>query len=692
MIDRKKLISRHNPKLQRINKQSPLTVGNGDFAFTADVTGLQTLSDVYSDFPLCTMSTWGWHTEPASDGGYYAYDELALTEYDIGGRNYKYAVHPQPGNEAVYHWLRHNPHRLNLGHISLLWDGVVPPAKSIKSIKQELDLYAGVLTSRFTLCGHKMRVQTVCAQTSDTLGFSIDADEDAWEHLSIGISFPYGSPDKDASDWYAENKHTTVVKMADSITASTAVSAAGNMQDSMGHTIEFIRKLDKEKYVVLLNGADTYFRTIKHLYVIKSSSFTLAFAKSKPQEDWSFERVSADSTEWWQRFWEEGGAADFSKSKDLRAHELERRIILSQYLTATQCSGSMPPQETGLSCNSWYGKFHLEMHIIHAGWFPLWGHSRLLERSLPWYESILETACENAAQNGYLGARWPKMTGPEGMNSPSWIATLLIWQQPHILYMLELVRCAKDENEQLEFMREHWELVEQTARFMCSFLCLNETTGLYELTTPVIPAQEEHTPEDTLNPGFELAYWRFGLEIAVSWALELGEDYGEWKEIAGKIIEPPQHGGLYIAHQKCYDTFTRFNKDHPSMLYAFGFIHCESIDVAAMSRTVDKVRECWDRDSMWGWDFAFIAMTLARLGRYEEAIDILLADNDKNYCAPNGNYYQRGRDDLPLYLPGNGSLLFAMAMLLAGYGNSGACLPDNGLWDVEVEGIKPLPR
>ena len=59
--------------------------------------------------------------------------------------------------------------------------------------------------------------------------------------------------------------------------------------------------------------------------------------------------------------------------------------MLSQYLTAIQCSGSLPPQETGLTCNSWYGKFHLEMHYWHAAHFAAWGRPPLLERSLAWY-------------------------------------------------------------------------------------------------------------------------------------------------------------------------------------------------------------------------------------------------------------------------------------------------------------------
>lgn len=95
--------------------------------------------------------------------------------------------------------------------------------------------------------------------------------------------------------------------------------------------------------------------------------------------------------------------------------ELERRIILSQYLMAVNSSGSTPPQETGLTCNSWYGKMHLEMYLWHCAWLPLWNHSDLLDRSLRWYREHLPEAEENAARNGYKGARWPKMIATEGI-------------------------------------------------------------------------------------------------------------------------------------------------------------------------------------------------------------------------------------------------------------------------------------
>ena len=65
----------------------------------------------------------------------------------------------------------------------------------------------------------------------------------------------------------------------------------------------------------------------------------------------------------WEQFWGSGGDVDLSESKDPRWKELERRVVLFQYLTAIQSRQQYPPQETGLTHSArWYGKFHLEMH------------------------------------------------------------------------------------------------------------------------------------------------------------------------------------------------------------------------------------------------------------------------------------------------------------------------------------------
>ena len=89
--------------------------------------------------------------------------------------------------------------------------------------------------------------------------------------------------------------------------------------------------------------------------------------------------------------------------------------------------------------NSWYGKFHLEMHWWHGVHFALWNRAPLLEKSLGWYRQVAPLAPETSRWQGYDGIRWQKMTGPEGRKTPSSVGELLVWQQPHIIYFAELL-------------------------------------------------------------------------------------------------------------------------------------------------------------------------------------------------------------------------------------------------------------
>jgi hypothetical protein len=129
---------------------------------------------------------------------------------------------------------------------------------------------------------------------------------------------------------------------------------------------------------------------------------------------------------------------------------LERRVVLSQYLLAIQCAGSTPPQETGLTYNSWFGKFHLEMIWWHQAQFALWGHPELLDRTLSWYETVEPIARQIAERQGFKGIRWMKMTDPSGTEAPSKVGSFLIWQQPHLIYLAELLYRANPSEELLK--------------------------------------------------------------------------------------------------------------------------------------------------------------------------------------------------------------------------------------------------
>lgn len=127
-IDRKKVVKRHNPVLTAIDYESPLTVGNGFFAYTFDVTGMQQKGG------LC------------------------------GGK--------KEGNEEVYEWLRHNPHRYNLVEAGLLYDGREVEPGTVGGIRQELNLYEGIARSEFLLGGEACSVLTACGD-EDSVAFSL---------------------------------------------------------------------------------------------------------------------------------------------------------------------------------------------------------------------------------------------------------------------------------------------------------------------------------------------------------------------------------------------------------------------------------------------------------------------------------------------------------------------------------------
>ena len=88
-----------------------------------------------------------------------------------------------------------------------------------------------------------------------------------------------------------------------------------------------------------------------------------------------------------------------------------------------------------------------------------------------------------------------------------------------------------------------------------------------------------------------------------------------------------------------------------------------------------------------------LAMTAARLGEPERAVDALLLDTPKNAYRLNGHNHQR--PGLTIYLPGNGGLLSAVAMMAAGWDGAperhAPGFPDDGRWTVRWEGLRRMP-
>lgn len=686
-IDRKALVMRHNVLVHGYDSLASLSVGNGNFAFTTDLTGLQTFYEDYENgIPLGTQSNWGWHSFPNTND--YSLEETNKY-YQVNGREIPYRHQLKSSERAAEacNYFRANPQRLHLGIIGFELtksNGEKAIISDIKNAKHELNLWTGAIHSSFVFEGEEVDVELYCHQKQDLIAAKITSPLIEKGQLAIQWKLPAAVAQHTgpAYDFSSPESHSSYL----------------NHQGSNKALI--IHKLDTTNYDITIEwqGEATIQQTKEHTYRLQASqgnslSFSCLFTPEyKDTTLPDYEDVKANNMAEWNNFWQKGGAVDFSACTDPRAHELERRVLLSQYLTKIQCSGDMPPAETGLTYNSWYGKFHLEMHWWHVAHFASWQRTNVLEKQLGFYNKLLPVARQTASDQGYKGIRWPKMIGPDGENSPSSVGSYLIWQQAHVIWFAEqMYQHSPTENT----LKQYKDLVFATAEFMADFPVWNEVKTCYDLAPPLIPAQEHWDLETSKNPPFELAYWYWGLSTAQKWRERLGMDKDDdWEIVRLNLATPDQANGVYLGIEGATDSYTNeeLMRDHPIVLAAYGILpNWDKIDPEIMRNTLHTINENWKWASTWGWDYPMAAMTATRLGEAKLALDLLLKDVQKNTYLVNGHNYQDER--LRLYLPGNGGLLSAIAMMCAGWEgcttqNPG--FPTDGTWKVNWENLSPV--
>ncbi|HTE28079.1 hypothetical protein [Flavitalea sp.] len=757
-IDRKALVERHTIVNRSADTLSSLSVGNGQFAFTVDITGLQSFPDVYENgVPLGTQSEWGWHSFPNTEG--YRFEET-LRNYDLNGRSISYSVQTNGPvrNKNAVEWFRQNPHRLQIGNIGfelLKKNGSLAGIEDIRNIEQTLNMWTGEIHSKFTIEDVPVDVITYGHQQQDGVGVKVSSELLNEGRLQIRVRFPYPTGEwKDVGSRLESNsKHRSVIYSRsvnatslrheiDNVSwfvnlqwrgkaevtakdsnyflispyavASTSSSATSSSATSSSTASSSVTSSSNK--LSASQPASTLFQSILFqppLYSSQTNSipedsyngsqdsydgpgtfeFSFRFDRQQNNIAQSFSETRDNNRQEWNKFWTSGAAVDFSGSLDKRAIELERRIVLSQYLTKIQCAGNFPPQETGLTYNSWYGRPHMEMHWWHGIHFSLWGRNPLLENSLSWYKKSAAKGRAIAKRQGYQGIRWQKMTDNDGNESPSSVGAFLIWQQPHLIYFAELIY-RNDSNKPT--IDKYKDLVFATADFMVSYAFYDSIQKRYILGPGLIPAQETFNPLTTFNPAYELVYWHWALKIARAWRIRAGlPPVKKWDDVLKDLSPLTVKENKYLFTENAVDSYTNpaYRTDHPSVLGALGMLPQTSlVDTAIMQSTFNWIWKNWNWDHTWGWDFPMAAMTATRLGLPEQAIEALLMPISTNTYLNNGHNYQDKR--LTIYLPGNGGLLAAIAMMCAGYDgcktdNPG--IPKNGKWTVRWEGLGQMP-
>jgi hypothetical protein len=165
-----------------------------------------------------------------------------------------------------------------------------------------------------------------------------------------------------------------------------------------------------------------------------------------------------------------------------------------------------------------------------------------------------------------------------------------------------------------------------------------------------------------------------------------------WNAVYKKLAPLPEKNGYYEQWENIDSMWSKYNFEHPALLGTFGMLPGDGVDTVVMERTFQKLLSVWKYESCWGWDFPLMAMTAARLGHPDQAINLLLHTAQKNYYDAHG--LVGGGNPYP-YFPANGGLLYAIALMTAGWDGDKSVpqpgFPKNGQWTIRWERLQKAP-
>lgn len=584
-------IIKYNLKFNHIDSKNPVTIGNGDFAITLDQTGTQSLYEIYKDIPLSTMSNKNWFYKDKKDIKPSYVDGKAYMLFNLD-------------NDPNYQTNRQYPFKYSFMQILLYDNDKLIDINNIKDVKQELDLYKGIVTSSFNYKEKINKTISFIYQDHDEFNFKLQSD-----NLNLALKFNYPSYTKNG---YRLDILPNVLVKEDRITL---------LYD------------DKNSLSFKLKSSSNY-QIVENTLIFDDNNVSFSLALDEIKEGNLLDE-----------FWKCDNGIIIDNE------ELVKKMVLSKYLLHVNSTGIYPPQESGLTYNCWNSKFHLEMHLIHSLWNIYNNHVGDLVKSFDYYLSIMPSSLKRASLNGYKGLRFPKMTGPDGEDSPSNIGPLLIWQAPHILFMLqEIYYLYNKEN----IIKKYEPLISGTIDFMISFLTLKDSK--YQMLDPLLEACESIPLDRCQNPSFELEYWRYTLERQPKIDTVLyGHQRYDYLDITSKIITPKEDDGIYLKTYGVIDKYDLY-KDHPTEGFLMSFFKSKIVDKEKMVKTIDYILKNMDLSSYWGWDFPFLGLSLLNCGEIEKSIEVTQLNTINNQYLYNG-YNTSPRDDLKAYLPGNGAFL-----------------------------------
>lgn len=192
---------------------------------------------------------------------------------------------------------------------------------------------------------------TICHQESDVVGVNLTSPLIATGRKQLGLFLDF--PWNDGSSKF-EAPFVGAFNMTANHTTELIVTKS---PDGSATRAQVIHTLVNNTFITTVSGSSFNISRVspdEHKYILSSlhpssnESFliTISYALQAPESVPNFETVKISSEEAWTSYWSSGGFVDlYSDSADERADELQRRIILSQYLLRVNEAGDFPPQE-----------------------------------------------------------------------------------------------------------------------------------------------------------------------------------------------------------------------------------------------------------------------------------------------------------------------------------------------------------
>jgi hypothetical protein len=194
--------------------------------------------------------------------------------------------------------------------------------------------------------------------------------------------------------------------------------------------------------------------------------------------------------------------------------------------------------------------------------------------------------------------------------SPSGVGPVLVWQQPHPIYLAELVYGGHKEGSKATLER-YKDIVFETADYMATFVDYDPQRKEYVLGPGINSADEKHTDlAHNLNPTMELAYWKWALETAQQWRVRLGLAAGCALGQCDQITLPAHGAQWHLSGDGIPVENSRPVHDD---LYVWRAAR-RGIDKDAMRNTLHRVAHPDEVQTAITWGTAMEAMCAARLG------------------------------------------------------------------------------